>query len=324
MVGKSVRKVIGLVVAIGLPSMVVADGLNTVVKKEVIPPARAESKLTLRGGYGSSNSAYPYAVSNNKVYEADYGSGLYGYAAYSNSRMFGKLGGEISVSTQKLSNDESTPNTTCGVFDAISLSRRECGDYVATSSATRFNQFRVLATRENSNSGLQFLGGLGVLDLSSSITGRANNVEDNFSQFERTTDYTGLGLVAGARKAIPVGTKALLQLEGFAGVYTGDRELNINDEFSSDAGFEVGKLSNSEKQTVYSLDLAASVAVPADRVLPGSMFEFSVAYTRLFGVMHTSNYNETGAPRPAGFFNIGSVDDDIDALSMFFGVQIPL
>ncbi|MGI9394017.1 MAG: hypothetical protein ACR2OY_05175 [Boseongicola sp.] len=326
MVGKSVVKAIGLAVAMGLPSMAIADGLNTVVLKEVIAPAPAESKLTLRGGYGESNSEYPFAVhsGNRRIYEAGYGSGLYAHAAYANSRMFGSVGGEVSLSINKLSGDGKTPNTNCAFFEVIALSRRECADSPKTSSSTQFNQFRILATRGQADNGAQLLGGLSVLQLLSDIRGNANNIQENLSEYTRKTDYTGLGLVAGARKRIPITNNALLQLEGFVGAYSGDRDLNIDDSYSSDAGYVEGKLSNTNSQTVFSLDLTASVNIPAKRIAPGGMFEFGLAYTRLFNVMDTSNYNSSVAARPDGIYRPGSDSDDIDALSLFFGIQIPL
>ncbi len=56
----------------------------------------------------------------------------------------------------------------------------------------------------------------------------------------------------------------------------------------------------------------------------GSYFEVGVAYSRLFNVMDTSNYNENSADAVPFKRKPGSFEDDIDALSLFFGLQIPL
>ncbi len=56
----------------------------------------------------------------------------------------------------------------------------------------------------------------------------------------------------------------------------------------------------------------------------GSHFEVGVAYSRLFNVMDTTNYNEDSADAVPFKRKPGSFEDDIDALSLFFGLQIPL
>ncbi len=304
--GKLTTKALALAIISALPSMAVAEGT-----------------LTIRGGYGTSSYNYPFAYdySRENVFEADYGLGAYVSAAYANDAMFGPVGGEVSLTYNHLSGDQYDNVDDCDVVDIIAVSHDDCVDGARTSNDTSIGQLRIMADYDLSNSGLQLLGGFGVLQVSSDISGQTV-YPGEYSKIARSTDYTGLGLVAGARKTIPITNNAILQLEGFGGVYSGDRELNIADIYLTSGD----KLSNSERETVLSLDLAASVAIPVDRIARGGMFEFGVAYTRLFNVMDTSNYNlyTDGGPSSDYDVNPGSLNDDIDALSLFFGLQIPL
>ncbi len=93
--------------------------------------------------------------------------------------------------------------------------------------------------------------------------------------------------------------------------------MKISDHFAGVSG----SLSQQERQTVFSLDLSASVAVPANGIASGGLFEVGVAYTRLFNVIDATNYNQTTA---GDYGYRGSDSEDVDALSLFFGLQIPL
>ncbi len=328
MSGKHTGKVLALAIMAGLPSLAIADGLAPLVEPEVIKP-KADSKLTVRGGYATSTEEYPFAFEQDtgggvatgadEVHKAGYGDGFFGYLAYSNDAMFGRVGGEISLSHYSLSGDESVRGgTPLSIFDGTGLTRNNSGDQANTTSETQISSLRVLTSGERGY-GTQLLAGLGALQFSSDVG--VNQSRDSFqSDVNRRTDYTGLGLVAGARKAIPVSNNATLQLEGFAGVYTGDRSLDISDRFEGDSGDTYETKSVTDRQTVFSLDLSASVAVPANRIAQGGLFELGLGYTRLFNVTDTTNYNPNTKPAYSG----GSDSDDIDALSLFFGLQIPL
>ncbi|MBO9435664.1 hypothetical protein J7394_15695 [Ruegeria sp. R13_0] len=281
--------------------------------------AWAETKLTLRGGYSTSGSNYPYAYDelDQTLIDSGYGDGIYGYVGLSRKDLWGGYGGEISFSYNRITDsDNYSDGGRCSTLDVISLSHEFCMEGAETANATRFSQIRVLATRELPSSGVEVMGGLGVLDFSSVSRGMMF-FPGELSAQRRETDYTGVGLVLGARKDFAISGATVLRFEGFAGVYTGDRDLNIDDVWTS----EVGDLSRSDRQTVYSLDLTASVAVPIDRVLAGGAFEFGVAYTKLFNVMDTTNYNSVTR---ASIGETGSLDSDVDAFSVFVGLQIPL
>ncbi|MDA7964675.1 hypothetical protein [Ruegeria sp.] len=292
----------GLALAAAIPSLAAADG-----------------KLTVRGGYGGSFSDYLYAYDevDQTTIDSSYGEGFFGQVAYSNDAMFGAYGGELSFTYNRLSGDSAYDDGgRCSTLDIISLSHDLCMEGAETSSGTWFGQFRAMAAYEPSDNGLQILGGLSVLDFSSDSHGMMI-FPGEFSEQRRATDYTGLGLVIGARKSVAISQKVTLQLEGFAGAYTGNRDLRINDEYEG----AVGALSSRDRQTVFSLDLAASVALPVDKLREGSLFEVGVAYSRLFNVMDTTNYNPDIL---AAIGSTGSLDADVDALSLFFGVQIPM
>ncbi|MES0825901.1 hypothetical protein [Ruegeria sp. SCP11] len=281
--------------------------------------AIADTKLTLRGGYGTSFSDYPYAYDNfdQSVIESDYGSGFYGHIALTDDAMFGSLGGEISFTYNRLTDDDDYDDgDRCSTFDVISLSHSLCMNGAETENTTRFGQFRIMATHEYPDQGVQVLGGVGVLDFSSKSDGMMFYPGESSDQ-HRSNDFTGIGLLLGARKSFQLRGQTSLQIEGIAGVYSGNRSLKINDEWVGN----IGELAINDQQTVYSLDLSANVSVPAERIVSGGMFEFGVAYTRLFNVMDTSNYNPDTLPVVG---NPGSVDDDVDALSVFFGLQIPI
>ncbi|MGI9369686.1 MAG: hypothetical protein ACR2O2_12695 [Ruegeria sp.] len=294
--------VLGLVAAVGVSSMAVAD-----------------SNLTIRGGYGGSLTDYQYArkESTGKKLESNYGDGLFGQVVLSDDDMFGIVGGEISMSYNRLSGDDKTYDAgSCDVIDVISLSHDSCMRGAQTSNTTQIGQFRVLASRTHSGTGAQLLGGLGVLGVSSSVQGdMIYGTED--SAIGRSNYFSGMGLVLGGKKAYQISNKATLQLEGFAGVYSGNRDLKINDYYEGDTG----SLVKQDRQTVYSLDLAASVAMPVESIASGSMFEVGIAYTRLFNVIDETNYNDYIVEN-YGFK--GSADEDVDALSLFFGLKIPL
>ncbi len=327
MSGKHTGKVLALAIVAGLPSLAIADGPTPLVEPEVIKP-KADSKLTVRGGYATSTEEYPFAFEYtgggfatraDEIHEAGYGDGFYGYLAYSNDAMFGRVGGEISLSHYNLSGDEDVSASALNsIFDSAGLSRNNGAEQANTTSDTQISSLRVL-TSGNRGNGTQLLTGLGALQFSSDV--EVNQSRTDFqSDVNRKTDYTGLGLVAGARKAIPISNNATLQLEGFAGVYTGDRSVDISDHFDGDTSETYETKSVTDRQTVFSLDLSASVAVPANRIAQGGLFELGLGYTRLFNVTDTTNYNPNTKPAYSG----GSDSDDIDALSLFFGLQIPL
>ncbi len=316
MIGKHASKTLALSVAIVLPSI-----------------ATAEGTLTLRGGYAQAMEEYPFAAIEGvaddkpkKIFEADYGGGLYSHIAYANDAMFGSIGGEISLSYSKLTGDTTkvpVSDDDVYVYDVIALTHDDYVSGAKTSNDTQLGQLRAMASYDSSGSGMQFLGGIGVMHLSSDIHG-STLYPGEYSKIDRSTDYTGLGLVLGARKSFPVTDYAVLQIEGFAGAYSGDRKVNIKDQYLSSG--DKGYFSKKDKHTVFSLDLAASLAMPVDRFSKGSVFEVGLAYNRVFNVMDTSNYNSytDGSPDADFSYRTGSDSDDIDALSLFFGLQIPL
>ncbi len=296
------KTMLALAVVAGLPSL-----------------SYAGDTLTIRGGYGGALTDYTYALNNSKknTVESSYGTGVYGHAALASDDMFGSAGGEISMSYNRLSNGNKYHDPIAGrVVDVLSLSHDTRARGAKTSNVTKFGQFRVMATREHSGSGAQMLGGLGVLGLSSYSSGNTIYPGDD-SEIHRSNYYTGMGLVVGARKAFQVSSNAILQVDGFAGAYTGNRDVKISDHFAGVSG----SLSQQERRTVFSLDLSASVAVPANGIASGGLFEVGVAYTRLFNVIDATNYNQTTA---GDYGYRGSDSEDVDALSLFFGLQIPL
>ncbi|MEM9239546.1 MAG: hypothetical protein AAGB07_06165 [Pseudomonadota bacterium] len=281
--------------------------------------ASAQSKLTVRGGYAFSNMDYPYAFDlfDQSQINSDYGEGVFGHIGYSNDTIFGSFGGEVSFTYHRLTNSDSySDGGRCTTYDIISLSHVLCMEGAETSSTTRFGQFRLMAKQKLAGSGLEIMGGIGVLDFSSDSSGMMFFPGESSSQ-SRSNDYTGVGLVVGTRKEFVISGATTLQLEGFAGAYTGDRDLTVNGEWVGN----VGELSQTNSQTVYSLDLSASVAVPVQAIGAGSKFEFGLAYARIFNVMDTTNYNTTtlGIVGPTG-----SLNDDVDAFSVFVGLQIPM
>ncbi len=298
------KSMLALAVVAGLPSL-----------------ASAEDRLTIRGGYGGALTDYTYALkaSTDATVDANYGNGIFGHASLASDDMFGSVGGEISMTYNRLSNDDKSvgpPVPYCDVVDVISLSHDSCSRGAKTSNTTQLGQFRVLATRDFSGSGTQLLGGLGVMGLS---TGSHTTTiyEDTPSEIHRSNYYTGMGLVVGARKAFQVSNNAILQIDGFAGAYTGNRDVKISDHYDGVSGSQ----SLQDRHTVFSLDLSTSVAVPAESFASGGLLEFGVAYTRLFNVIDATNYNQFVAEN---YGYKGSDSEDVDALSLFFGLQIPL
>ncbi len=318
------RLALGVLAATGVPSFALADGPSAVVEKEVIAPVPSKGKLTIRGGYSSSSSAYPFAVldvdlldSAYRVYESEYGTGHFGHLAYSHDSLFGAFGGEVSFSFNQLSNDDRTPHSDAAdIYDVISISHEDGMEGAETANETQFSQFRLMATYTHQASGFQLLGGLGAVDFSSDSEGQMF-LPGYYSRRYRSNDYKGHGLVIGARKVFSVTQNVQLQLEGFGGAYTGDRNLKIRDNYDT----YPDSFAKENEQTVYSLDLSASVAMPMERVVPGGLFEFGVNYTQLFNVIDTSNYN---SHHLVDYKRSGSVEDDVEALSLFFGLQIPL
>ncbi len=281
--------------------------------------ASAEDRLTIRGGYGGALTDYTYAHKNSKnnTVDSSYGTGVYGHATLASEDMFGSVGGEISMSYNRLSNDSKVNDRpACKYYDVISLSHEYCMEGAETSNVTKFGQFRVMAARNHAGSGTQLLGGLGVLGVSSYANGEMS-YDDEESDIRRSNYFTGMGLLVGARKSFQVSNNTILTVDGFAGAYTGNRDVKINDVYEGD----YGSLSKKDRQTVFSLDLSASVAVPADRIASGGLFEVGVAYTRLFNVIDATNYNQYVAEN---YGYKGSANEDVDALSLFFGLQIPL
>ncbi len=281
--------------------------------------AYAGDTLTIRGGYGGALTDYTYALKNSKnnTVDSSYGTGVYGHATLASDDMFGSVGGEISMSYNRLSNDNKVNDPpACKYYDVISLSHDACMDGAETSNVTKFGQFRVMAARNHEGSGTQLLGGLGVLGVSSYANGEMS-YEDEESKIGRSNYFTGMGLLVGARKSFQVSNNAMLTVDGFAGAYTGNRDVKINDVYEG----TYGSLSKKDRQTVFSLDLSASVAVPAKSIATGGLFEVGVSYTRLFNVIDATNYNQTTA---GDYGYRGSDSEDVDALSLFFGLQIPL
>lgn len=241
--------------------------------------------------------------------------------------MFGSIGGEVSLTYNQLSGGHALDPEGNASLDLIGFRHFSGADEVETSSETQFGQFRIMATHDHAPSGTQLLGGFGALSFSSDIKNRRVDIAYfNTVDLKRSADYKGMGLVAGARKAIPIGNNAMLQLEGIAGVYSGHRDLKLDEVQAGGFTTKHNEFSTRTRQTVNFLDLAASVELPADRIAPGGVFEFGLAYTRLFNVMDTSTYNDYSHTY-AKLNSIslpGSADDDVDALSLFFGLQIPL
>ncbi len=281
--------------------------------------ASADDRLTIRGGYGGALTDYTYALnlSKSNTEESSYGAGVYGHAALASDDMFGSVGGEISMSYNRLSNDSSYHDpSACDIIDVLSLSIDSCRRGAETSNVTKFGQFRVMTARDHDGTGAQLLGGLGVLGLSSYSNG-GTVYGGQVSDINRSNYYAGMGLVFGARKAFQISNNAMLKVDGFAGAYAGNREVKINDQHLG----STGSLSRQDQQTVFSLDLSASVAVPAESIATGGLLEVGVAYTRLFNVIDAANYNDYSAS-VHGYR--GSDSEDVDALSLFVGLQIPL
>lgn len=312
--------------------MLLRSLLGAAVAVLVAGSVNAEGTLTLRGGLSWAESEFPYAIDGTfgsttgvvPIYSS-YGDGGFAYVAYSHEDMFGSFGGEVSLSYQQMSGGDSyglfpSNGAPCSpvVLDALSLSQAFCRDNASVSNTSSAGQIRVMGTTGNAESGVQALAGLSVLSFRSASSGTME-LTGAFTDQYRRTKFSGIGPVVGLRKEFQLGRGVALNFEGFGGAYFGHQSLLIEDNYNGTPG----SLSERRNETAYSLDLAVSVQVPADRIVQGAQLEFGVAATQLFGVADTSNRN----PSVLAFgpeLATGRRNDDYSSLSVFVGLQIPL
>jgi hypothetical protein len=312
-----------------LPISAIADGVEDeiVVAAAASPmPHAPEQSLTFRGGIGTSLQEFPYAVVTesappdfDSVAESGYGNGGFLSVTYSNSSVFNGFGIEASLSFLQLNGDDNVGEPAPGpgdcdpsIFDVFTLSHALCMDGAEVSNTATALQGRLLASRALTASNTVLLGGVGFVSFENVIEG-GMFYPTEFSEQRRESDFRGAGFVVGARHSAPVISEWRLRVEGFAGVYWGDSEVSIRDNY---VGTE-GSLNLSDSTTAYSLDIA--VSMERDTMMFGrdGSFEFGVAYNALYNVVNTANYNPTfdiGSASPTG-----STGDDFDAINLFVG-----
>lgn len=291
--------------------------------------ASADQTLSFRGGVAGSLQQYPYAIASvaglpaiDDIGESDYGIGGFVSVTYGISDVFNGYGLEASLSFMQLEGDdafgEPAPGsgaTTPAIFDVLTLSHGVGMDGAEVSNTATSGQARLLGTRTLSATGTQVLAGLGILSFQNDIDGMMF-FPGEFSVQSRETDFLGAGLVLGVRHDLPVSDTWALGLEGFGGVYRGDRELRIRDNYEG----TVGMLDLTEEVTVYSLDLAVSLEREVGFFDRAGSINVGVSYNALFGVVDTANYGgnfATGNSSPTG-----NVNDDFDAFSLFVGYTL--
>ena len=293
--------------------------------------ATAEQSITIRGGLAVSPDQYPYAVATDAgpptiddIAESPYGHGGLLSFTYSRSDVFGGYGLEASLSAMQLFGEdtvgEPAPGTAAcapSIYDVFTLSHGNCMDGAEVSNTATAIQGRALASRRVSASGTEVLAGLGVLSFENSIDGMMIYPFEASDQ-ERRNSFLGAGLVVGARHTMPISATWTLGAEAFGGVYRGDREVSIRDDYVG----TIGILDQSETVTVYSLDLAVSMERDATLFGRNGSLAFGVAYTGIYDAVDTANYNAnvfgTGVDSPTG-----SIEDDFNAVSLFVGFTIP-
>jgi hypothetical protein len=311
---------------VALPIAATAGGMAEETAAVGPVASASEQSLTFRGGVGTSLQEFPYAVVTNgapedfdDVAESGYGNGGFLSVTYSNSSVFNGFGMEASLSFLQLHGDdevgEPAPGTSAcdpSIYDVFTLSHDACMDGAEVSNIATAIQGRLLASRALPSSNTALLGGIGFVSFENVIEGEMF-YPGELSEQRRENDFHGAGFVIGARHSAPMMSDWSLGVEGFAGVYWGDREVSIRDNY---VGTE-GSLDTSDATTAYSLDLA--VSIERDTMMFGrdGSFEFGVAYNALYNVANTANYNPTldiGSDSPTG-----STSDEFDAISLFVG-----
>lgn len=284
--------------------------------------------LNVRGGIVMSLADYPYALSSaddvvvDSVATSDFGFGDYLAATIAKDDLFGNVGGEFTISYLRVTGAADvgdipgTANCAPNIYDVISLSHNQCMDGAATQNTTTLLQARALATYDYPNSGVQVVGGLGYLDFDSNSNGMMYYPGESSVQ-NRTSSFSGFGLVLGLRQDFEVFKRSTLNIEGLVGVFSGDQGLNITDDYDGTPG----AFSKSRNTEVYTLEVTASLSSPAKWLNPNAEFEWGLTYVHVFNVMDTTNYNSTVT---GTFGSSGSTKGDFDAVSLFFGLTMPL
>lgn len=316
---------------VALPTSVAAGGIQDDVASVVAhaPAASgAQRELTFRGALSTSLQEYPFAAVTtafpgdiSDVAESEYGIGGFFSLTYAHSNAFNGYGVEASLSYMQLHGDDAVgerpPGTAAcapSIYDVFTLSHGACMDGAEVSNTATAIQGRLLATRDTSSS-TRLLGGLGFVSFENSINGEMI-FPGELSIQRRENDFHGLGIVVGARHSAPISSTWNLGVEGFGGVYWGDRDVSIRDNYVG----TVGSFDQSEAATVHSLDLA--ISLERDTMMFGrdGRFEFGLAYNALYGAVDTANYNPTfavGEDSPTG-----DTSDNFDAVSLYVGYSM--
>jgi len=296
----------------------------------MVPTAvAAEQTFSIRGGIASALNQYPYAAvdpntdsvapsSSSSVVDSGYGVGGFLSATYGVSDVFHGYGLETSLSFMHLEGDDSSGiknGCSPAYYDALTVSHFLCMSGAEVSNTANVVQARVLATRPISSTGTELLAGLGMLSFENNITGQMFYGSE-FSEQSRKNDFRGLGIVVGARHNMPLTGAWSLGLEGFAGVYRGDRDMRIHDNYEGN----VGDVKVSDTATAYTLDLAVSASRDVSFFSRKGSLELGVGYNAVFDAVNTANYNPIA---PTGSDSVtGKTDDRFEAVNLFVGYSI--
>ena len=285
--------------------------------------ASADS-VTIRGGLSSGfANEYIFALESpdNSTQEADYGTGGIVSLTYERDSFMGAYGLELNAQFGVLSGDGSYSGLEVGDCQTRTFIGNEddCIDDADSENTTTFAEVSALASFTLGSDGTTLLAGLSYLDFQDEIDVDYLYPSGISYYAVRNTQFSGIGVKAGARHEVPLGNTVTLGLEGMLGLYTGDRTTDTGTSTDPDTAPTLIEASTSTQ--VFTVELTPSVKFEADWITSGATAEVGLSYKLLSGVTDTRNtIFQNGIP--AG--DLGEENDAVSFTSLFAGVTIPL